>query len=831
MKLDRTSLAILTLALGLAPTRSIAQIVPDSSLPVHSIIAPNGNSFTINGGTQAGGNLFHSFQDFSLPTGTEAFFNNALDVQNIFSRVTGGNVSNIDGLLRANGGANLFLLNPAGIVFGPNARLDIGGSFFGTTANSIQFADGVEFSTTNPTATPLLTISVPIGLQFGTQPAPIQMEGIGHSFITQNFLAPIIRNNDVTGLQVQPGNTLALVGGDITLAGGTLRAESGQIELGSVGSGQVGLNAQPKGWTLDYKGVQTFQNIQLSQQALLDASGMGGGSIDLHGQHIGFRDGSLALIQNLGLQSAGTINVTATQSLNLIGTSADESIRSSLRNETLAPGNGGDITVSTQQLAIQEGGEIGTSTYSLGRSGDVVVNTTESLQVLGYSPITKRISLISAATFGTGFAGNLTLSTGRLTLRNAGTVGNTAFASGSAGNVVVNAAESIEVAGVEPTFLVPSSISSGTTGSGNAGQVTVNTGQLIVRDGGRIDSATAGSGSARSLIVNASELVEVSGTVPNSRNPSLITSSANILDPVLRELYQLSPFPTGESGDVTINTARLIVRDGAQVTVKNEGTGNAGTLNINTDEILLDRTGSLTASTQSGEGGNINLQVQEQLLLRQAGEIDAEAFGAGNGGNITINSPLIVGLENSNITANAIQGNGGNIQITTQGLFTSPDSSITASSQFGIDGIVTVNNPEVDPSSGLINFSQEVVDPTEQVVAGCQWTGNSEFIATGRGGIPGNPNHPLSSSRTWSDVRDLSEFQGETLETVLVPVETPERLVEATGWVVNENGQVELVATTHSAQTDRLTTSRCNPIHHSELSSPSPDTVAATVHS
>ena len=900
---------------------AMAQVVPDDTLS--TTFTQTNSDFEINGGDRIGNNLFHSFDQFSVPTGGSVLFNNSIDVQNIFSRVTGDSLSTIDGRLGVIGDTNLFLLNPNGILFGPDASLSIGGSFVGTTASSVQFSDGIAFSAEDSTRSPMLTMNAPIGLQMGTNAGTISQQPFSQ-------------------LEIYADNTLALIGNGLQLEGSTLTAFDGRIELASLGpNAQVELDTRLQPLQLVHQDHANFRDITLSQAALIDVSGDGGGSAQIQGRNIAliedslingdiYTDGvgnelSITATESLtvagdplsseasqirsqlgfaatgrgsdlfisapslsltgggqilgGLSGAagqggnisivadkieatgtlppwtpsgiinplwngatgkgGTLHVQADQirlregaqisgemweadgiggditilanDIEAVGVSADGNLASSFVNSIggSAEGRTGSLTVKTNRLQLMNGGQITSGIWegAVGSTGDIDIVATD-IVASGADPDGNYNSGIEIAIGGgsVGTGGNLRVDTQNLSLFNGAQVSSAMFnAEGKAGNVTVTA-NNIEASGVYDdngyynTGLFTSAYDGAT---GDAGDLRINTQTLSLSDGAEIGAGifSGSTGDAGKLYVTA-QSIHLDGV-----NGEAISRLSTLVD----------DDSEGQGGDIVVRAGEVVLQNGAEISSRSGGMGNAGSIDIGARSLQLKNNASVTTQTASGDGGNLSLRLADYTIIRNQSLISAEAGGTGQGGNILLSSPIIVGLENSDIVANAFQGRGGNIDIITQGIVglafrntltprLDGSNDITASSQSSVDGSVQINNLGVDLESGLVQLPSSLEDSSDRISKGCAESSGNQFIASGRGGISPNPTQHMASSSLWTDVRLPNAFQNSqavsnvqardplTGENEQSEASEDIAIVEASGWNLNSSGQVEFLA-------------------------------------
>ncbi|MEM9216608.1 MAG: S-layer family protein [Cyanobacteria bacterium P01_F01_bin.150] len=825
----------IALAISFGINQSVtAQVISDETLPT-TVLSSDNLNFTIEGGLTAGNNLFHSFENFSIPLNGAASFNNANDIDVIFSRVTGNARSILNGRLSANGSADLLLLNPNGIVFGPDAQLNLGGSFIGTTAESIIFEGSAEFSAVQPSAQALLEIRGPIGLRMGPNSRRIVIRGEGHS-ITGGGFFPSTFNDTPNGLQVAGGQNLLLIGSTLDSTGGIIRLSEGNIYLSSVQDGFVQLDIDNRNHAskLTPSEQAILADINLADQSLISISGIVPGQITLQARNIQLDDASQIISQSVGASPSGDVTILATESIRLsdaIRTAPDVeiaqgtirgSVASAIVTEGLMSGRGGDIFVDARNLSVEDGAHISAYSFDDGAGGNVSVNLAQNAKVSGFSLLDfTLISEISTLSLNRGDAGHLNITAQNMSLTGGAGFTSFNFGSGRGGNIQIDVRDKLTLDGFIPEFASPTNLGSAAFSTGNSGNVTVNTPTLSILNGSSFGTTTLNQGTAGDVTVNATDSITVSGAIPELSLFSRIQSDAPIFDPVLRQLFSLPDQPLGASGDVMLNTQNLRVEDGGSISASNQGFGNSGELQINAHQILLENEGNITALSESGQGGEIQLNVEELLFLDTGSKITAEAtgslttpnsrsgvrtvpinFSSVDGGNITIESLFIVGLGNSDIVANSFQGNGGDIAITTQGLFglefrdrETPDNDITASSEFGIDGTVEITTPEVDPNSRILQLSETLVDSSQLIQPGCS-AENNQFVLTGRGGLPAIPVESMSGDRPWFDLRNpLTQSYGETTHTHAgEQLRSFSPIREATGMAIASDGTLQLVA-------------------------------------
>jgi filamentous hemagglutinin family protein len=718
------------LALFAIRAAAAQSITIDGSLsPARTLAGPN---YTIGAGLgrQFGGNLFHSFGSFSLNTGESANFTGPATVANIVGRVTGGNPSSIDGNIRSSiAGANLYLINPSGIVFGPNATVNVSGSFHAASADYVRMSDGARFQATNPGGS-TFSPAPPAAFGFlGPTPAAIAVNG--------STLGPV------------PG-VLGLAGGPVTITGATLTAPGGTIQVTSAaGPGEVVLD--PAGSALT---VTTFGRVAITGGAKLAVSDPQG---QVSGGSVAIRAGALSIdaseidADNYGAGPGGQVllqadrRITATGGATihalakatgrsaaatmLTGANGTISIDSGqVLTEADGTGAAGDITVATGNLTILNGGFIGSNTTGAGNAGSVRVTVGGPLTIDGQSA--SGFTGITSQTHGTGSAQAVSVDAGTLSIANTGEISGATFGAGRGSDVSVNVKGALSIA----DGFIDANAAAGS--SGNAGNVAVAAGTISIAGGGEISGNTFGMGTGGDLTVRVRNALSLSigGQIttdsenPNSGNAGRITVSADSLSITTDGLISSGTFGAGSAGDVMVRVAGRLSIDGTNANPRGGptsilsqaemGKGNAGRVTVLAGDLSIVGGGEISGDTFSaGRGGDVSVKVTGVLAIANGFIIaDGEAGSTGNAGNVTVKAGAISVNQGGMIASDAVgatthkaaaTGNAGTVNIAAGTLSIASNGEISSgTSGPGNAGDVTVrvaNRLAIDGSAATAN--------------------------------------------------------------------------------------------------------------------------------
>ncbi|MBF0457760.1 MAG: filamentous hemagglutinin N-terminal domain-containing protein [Nitrospirae bacterium] len=701
-------------------------------------------------GTKAGNNLFQSFSMFNINTSESATFTGASTIGNIIARVTGGSSSSIDGMLSCSiSGANLYLMNPAGVMFGKNATLDLKGSFYVTTADYLKLSDGGRYDAKTPSNSTLTS-------------APPSAFG----FLTGNPAGAT-----VTGalLQVPTGKTISIAAGDITITNGYLYAPGGQINIASVAStgealmSSSGINADgfsslgKISITQTDSTRKTVNGITLGNLDVSNQSG-GSGSIYIRGGKFVIDNGYIFAdtygdtdggginvnvtgdmsITNSGLIEAGTAgkgnagsinietnNLSLTSSGNIstasssaAGSAGDITIKASdsitidgsnteIYSETdYGNGHAGSINIEGKNLSLTNSGEIFTATFdSPGTAGGISIKASDTIKIGSGSAM-----IYSATDYGTGNAGGINIETNNLTLSNTGSINTSSmYSSGAAGNIEIKASDTINIDGGSTAIL------SETLGQGNTGGISIETKNLSLTNSGKISTLvlTGSTGKAGGITIKASDTIDLDGNntriysgtsgAGNAGNIYIQTNILNLTNSGQIGTSAQSATSTGTAGDVAIYSSDTINIDGESgIYSQTYGKGHAGDINIETKDLSLTNDGQITNSSLSGSTGNAgSITIKASDTIKIDGYYDnyysgiySRTYGKGNAGSIYIETKNLNLTNFGEIDTSAYSGSTGN----------AGDIAIKASDTIKLDTAGILSETFGAGSAGSINI-------------------------------------------------------------------------------------------------------------------------------
>jgi filamentous hemagglutinin family protein len=704
------------LIFGVVPEIAQAQHMP--SIAVDGHLAParplNGPNYMIDAdlGKQMGSNLFHSFSQFGLLRGETATFNPPSagpSVTNVIGRVTGGTMSSIDGTIQSNiPKANLYLINPSGIVFGPTSTVNVSGSFHASTADYIKLADGARFQATNPDGS-TLSSAPPAAFGFlNATPGMITVNGSAQS-----------------KLQVGSGQTLGLIGGPVSINGGRLSAPAGTIRVTSVaGQGEV---PGAKG-TASKPTVTRYGPVDMTRLSRLDVSdpdNLGsGGSVFIRAGTLTVDGGSEVNGDNFGSDAGGRLVLRADGNITI---SDGAMVHANVVG--LGLGRGAAISVKAGSLSIHSAG-IGSTTNGSAGGGDISVNVAGALSIDGgpnLGILTRSRSLES-----TGNAGKITIRAARLSLTNSAEISSLTSGPANSGSVSVDAG-TLDLQN-------SSKVSSNTEGLGTGGDVAVSTTTASIRDISEINSGTLGRGNAGTVKVSVLGNLSIVGPPSNNTfssdnnysgigtvaNPNSTGNAGNVfvsagslsIAGFLGEISS-STLGSGAAGKVSVDVAGPLSITGPRgnfptgivAAAFKDGTGNAGDVAVKAGSLSIVNQGEISATSAGiGTGGSVSVMTPGPLRLDGMGTsgtqiaASATATQSGHGGSVTVDAGTLTVLRGAQIASTtAGAGIGGTVQVTAHGplSLSDPLSGIVASAaSSGNAGSVMVTAPQITITGG-----------------------------------------------------------------------------------------------------------------------------------
>ncbi|OKH25046.1 filamentous hemagglutinin N-terminal domain-containing protein [Chroogloeocystis siderophila] len=715
-----------------------AQIVPDETLGSEKSIVTSSEPAPIDlitGGVTRGINLFHSFQEFNVDAAQSVYFKNPQGIENILSRVTGKNPSNILGLLGVLGKANLFLINPNGIIFGSDAILDIQGSFVATTANAVRFGDQGIFNSSNPSSVPLLSVN-PSAFLFN------QLAENSSIYQSTSFL------------EVPQGNSLIFLGANVTIDGGILLAPSGRVEVGGLAeAGEVELTVNGSHLDLIFPTDVARADVLLTNTAGIGVAGEGGGRIEVNARNVNLVGTSLlsaGIRPELGSidTQAGDIILDATGQVTLG--------EYSLVGNFVSPdstGNGGNIYINTGSLFVTEGTQISTATFGQGNAGNIKIDARDNVTITGFNRDNASGIFSTTTTDANGNAGSISIDTKDLVLVDGAQIVANTFGEGNAGIIFVQA----DKVSLDNVSGILSSVSSGAVGDG--GDINIQTRSLSLTNGSQVQSLVfreqgeipGGQGKGGNITINAIESVDLIG-VSSVQLP--INNPLNTSEFIATEGFSSGIFTSTEKGaiglggDITIATHNLQVRDGAIVNAQTLNSSGGGNITINTNTFTATGGGQvLTVSRDRGQAGNITLNAADSITLSGSDPSFFERFER-FGRDIVNNENAASGLFAS--TDADSTGNGGEINLVTRNLLLSDRATISAQSLgTGIAGSISIRADEyINADDGEIatSASQSVGGAINIVAGDIRLHGDSNLRTNVASGAGGGGNITLSAN-------------------------------------------------------------------------------------